>query len=55
MTATAGVFPGHEVVDRTSINAWLTLNFVRAVEATQVRASTVSISRKSREIQSRIA
>ena len=36
MTATAGVFPGHEVVDRTSINAWLTLNFVRAVEATQV-------------------
>jgi hypothetical protein len=35
MTATAGVFPGHEVVDRTSINAWLTPNFVKAVEATQ--------------------
>src|ERR1700724_4842607 len=29
-----GVFPGHEVVDRTSINAWLTPNFVKAVEAT---------------------
>jgi hypothetical protein len=32
---TEGVFPGHEVVDRTSINAWLTPNFVKAVEATQ--------------------
>jgi Isochorismatase family len=31
---TEGVFPGHEVVDRTSINAWLTPNFVKAVEAT---------------------
>ena len=31
---TEGVFPGHEVVDRTSINAWLTPNFVNAVEAT---------------------
>ena len=30
-----GVFPGHEVVDRTSINAWLTPNFVKAVEATR--------------------
>ena len=29
---TEGVFPGHEVVDRTSINAWLTPNFVKAVE-----------------------
>src|ERR1700736_2152982 len=29
-----GVFPGHEVVDRTSINAWLSPNFVKAVEAT---------------------
>jgi nicotinamidase-related amidase len=28
------VFPGHEIVDRTSINAWLTPNFVKAVEAT---------------------
>ena len=32
---TEGVFPGHKVVDRTSINAWLTPNFVKAVEATQ--------------------
>ena len=32
---TEGDFPGHEVVDRTSINAWLTPNFVKAVEATQ--------------------
>jgi len=31
---TEGVFPSHEVVDRTSINAWLTPNFVTAVEAT---------------------
>jgi len=31
---TEGVFPGHKVVDRTSINAWLTPNFVKAVEAT---------------------
>jgi nicotinamidase-related amidase len=31
---TEGVFPGHEVVDRTSINAWLTPDFVKAVEAT---------------------
>src|ERR1700688_4867667 len=31
---TEGVFPGHEVVDRRSINAWLTPNFVKAVEAT---------------------
>ena len=31
---TEGVFPGHEVVDRTSINAWLTPNFVKAVDAT---------------------
>src|SRR5260370_8019653 len=31
---TEGVFPGQEVVDRTSINAWLTPNFVKAVEAT---------------------
>jgi nicotinamidase-related amidase len=31
---TEGVFPGHEVVDRTSINAWITPNFVKAVEAT---------------------
>src|ERR1700688_164373 len=30
---TEGGFPGHEVVDRTSINAWLTPNFVKAVEA----------------------
>jgi nicotinamidase-related amidase len=30
-----GVFPGQEVVDRTSINAWLTPNFVNAVEATR--------------------
>src|SRR6202158_1007137 len=29
-----GVFPGPEVVDRTSINAWLTPNFVKAVDAT---------------------
>jgi hypothetical protein len=35
MTATAAVFPGHDVVDRTSINVWLTPNFVKAVEATQ--------------------
>src|SRR3981189_2455182 len=31
---TEGVLPGHEVVARTSINAWLTPNFVKAVEAT---------------------
>ena len=32
---TEGIFPGHEVVDRTSINAWLTPDFVKAVEATR--------------------
>src|ERR1700737_1411744 len=32
--ATEGGFPGHEGVDRTSINAWLTPNFVKAVQAT---------------------
>ncbi|MDB5410968.1 MAG: hydrolase, partial [Rhodospirillales bacterium] len=35
LEVTEGVFPGDEVVDRTSINAWLTPNFVKAVEATQ--------------------
>src|SRR6202140_2512021 len=34
LEVTEGVFPGHEVVDRTSINAWLSPNFVKAVEAT---------------------
>jgi nicotinamidase-related amidase len=31
---TEGIFPSHEIVDRTSINAWLTPNFVKAIEAT---------------------
>jgi hypothetical protein len=52
---TEGVFPGHEVVDRTSINAWLTPNFVKLSKQHRRRASRVSISRKSRNVQSRIA
>ncbi len=31
---TEGVFPGHAVIDRTSINSWLDPNFRKAVEAT---------------------
>jgi nicotinamidase-related amidase len=52
---TEGVFPGHEVVDRPSINAWLTTNFVKPPKQHGRRASRVSISRKSRKVQSRIA
>ena len=47
---TEGVFPGHELVDRTSINAWLTPNFVKPSKQHRRRASRVSISRKSRII-----
>lgn len=31
----ASIFPGQEVVDRTSINAWLNADFRKAVEATK--------------------
>lgn len=31
----ASLFPGKEIIDRTSINAWLDVNFRKAVEATQ--------------------
>ena len=30
----AGIFPGTSIIDRTSINAWLNHEFVKAVEAT---------------------
>src|SRR5258707_12276635 len=39
---TEGVFPGHEVVDRTSINAWLTPNFVKAVEPTCAKRPVIA-------------
>src|ERR1700730_3539421 len=35
---TEGVFPGHQVVDRTSINAWLTPNFKDVPRITQNEA-----------------
>jgi nicotinamidase-related amidase len=31
---TEGVFPGHETIDRTSINSWLNADFRKAVQAT---------------------
>ena len=36
------MFPDHEVVDRTSINAWLTPNFVKAVEATRRKRMVIA-------------
>src|SRR5260370_38756616 len=37
-----GDFPGHEVVDRTSINACLPPNFMRSVEATGRKRLVIS-------------
>jgi hypothetical protein len=41
---TEGVFPGHEVVDRTSINAWLTPKFVKASKQRVASASSLPAS-----------
>lgn len=34
MPEVTDLFPGHEIIDRTSINSWLDADFRRAVEAT---------------------
>ncbi|MDF3981666.1 hydrolase [Luteibacter sahnii] len=39
---TDGVFPGHPVIDRTSINAWLNDDFRRAVAATGRRRIVIA-------------
>ena len=37
-----GIFPGQEIVDRTSINAWLDPNFKKAIERTKRRKIVVA-------------
>lgn len=38
----AAVFPGHEVIDRTSMNAWEDVSFVEAVKATGRRKLVIA-------------